>query len=152
MHFVGSTKLISWFTSRKGGSSSGIPLTRSVIFSIHSSRRRGMSLSVRTTCCDAIRRRSLRFWSHSAWDFVRATLGQPTDGSASRSGRGDAAQLTACLGLIGDSNPLPTHRPSLGDCLSEEIQSYIREVARELQEESHTCQRKSKEKEVEISD
>jgi hypothetical protein len=47
---------------------------------------------------------------------VRATLGQPTNGSASRSGRGDAAQLTACLGLIGDSNPLPTHRPSLGDC------------------------------------
>jgi hypothetical protein len=60
IRFVGSTKLISWLTSRNGGSSSGIPLTRLSILSIHSSRRRGMSLCVRITRCDAIRRRSLR--------------------------------------------------------------------------------------------
>jgi hypothetical protein len=61
MCFVCSTRLISWFTSCNGGSSRGIQLTRSVVFSIHSSCRRGMSLSVRTTCCDTIKCRSLPF-------------------------------------------------------------------------------------------
>jgi hypothetical protein len=61
MCFVGSTRLISWFTSHNGGISSGIPLTRSVILVIHSSCRRGMLLSVRSMCCDTIRCHSLQF-------------------------------------------------------------------------------------------
>ena len=48
MHFSGSIKLISWFTSQMGGSFSGIPLTRSVILSSQLLQSWGISSSLRT--------------------------------------------------------------------------------------------------------
>ena len=53
--FLGSIKLITWLTSLKGGSSSGIPPSRSVIFSFHAILRNGMSLSVKMICVSDIR-------------------------------------------------------------------------------------------------
>ena len=49
IRLLGSIKLITWLTSLKGGSSSGIPPTISSIFPSHAVLRRGMSSSVRTT-------------------------------------------------------------------------------------------------------
>ena len=49
MCFLGSIRLISWFTSQIGGSFSGISLTRSVILSSQLLQSWGISLSLRMT-------------------------------------------------------------------------------------------------------